>query len=733
MIDCTKTIQINSVWPGKFGGAVFTGKPLNAKKHLTCRASWKVLAQAPKTGEFWEVHGRLVTDDIYGKQLIVERCHLKQLPSPMFLLDYLSKSPRFRGFYFGAKKTRQLISTVGSESLLIELLNGDRWQDLGDVINPGIAKRLCQKWREAQNEIETITFLVEHGFDAEISRRLIRLCQENTVERLKNNPYHLLAFGGISKNIWKTVDTCGRNLNFPLDDSRRLVGAIEHVMYQRLREGHTAATEHEVLDMAARILRTDNRAAMALKLALKEQAICITDLYGERLYQAVGPAYIEHSLERRLERLVGGAMQGCLFEITPESASRIVFEYSKGIWQELGYELTVDQRSAVEMALTNRCSVITGYGGTGKTTVLRSVVELSVANHRRVYCMALSGKAKERISESTGQSATTIHAFINAALKVTKGEDTWVDLDCDPLIVIDEASMVDVSLFNRLLAVFDERSFSLLTVGDDAQLSPVGFGLAWHRMIGTTIPTIKLSKVYRQAEESALHRAAMGIRDGNCEELPMWQGEEEGVFFVPANTETLKQTIYQLKEKIPGAQVLTPHVSDRMPDSAIALNKLLQKSLDHGEDDYERPGFRVGRYFLRVGDPVIVTENNYELGLFNGTMGRMLELKSNDGELEGVFEFDSKDENESLSVQDCYDIGLSLAYAISIHKSQGSEFDKTIMTTTVASKLVERSMIYTGLTRSKRLCLLVGDKSIYQKAVTSPTRAATLRVGFSLQ
>ena len=168
-------------------------------------------------------------------------------------------------------------------------------------------------------------------------------------------------------------------------------------------------------------------------------------------------------------------------------------------------------------------------------------------------------------------------------------------------------------------------------------------------------------------------------------------------------------------------------------DSAIALNKLLQKSLDHGEDDYERPSFRVGRYFLRVGDPVIVTENNYELGLFNGTMGRMLELKSNDGELEGVFEFDSKDENESLSVQDCYDIGLSLAYAISIHKSQGSEFDKTIMTTTVASKLVERSMIYTGLTRSKRLCLLVGDKSIYQKAVTSPTRAATLRVGFSLQ
>ncbi|MGH1462743.1 MAG: AAA family ATPase [Neptuniibacter sp.] len=731
MIKFSEIVQIKSVWPGYLGGAVFSAYPLSSKKAVTFRANWKTFTHPPKSGEFWLVKGQFYDDPIYGEQVEVKQCHLQPLPGHLFLRSYLLNNRRFRGFSLGKKKIDKLISEVGNEKLVIDLLNENKWKHIADVLHENIAKILCERWAQAQNEIDTITFLVEHNFNPQLCKKVISLCQANTVERLTNNPFHLLAFGGIARSIWKTVDACSTKLNIAFDDPRRLIGAIEHVMYERLRKGHTAATEEELLEAATKILKTPNQAEKAIESALKAQAICITSISkNEVVYQAIGPAYIEHGLEQRIQRLLDGTMQQSLFNIEHSSLSETIQSYSNTLKISQGYQLTDQQEQAVLMALTERCSVITGYGGTGKTTILRAVVDIATEMNKPVYLMALAGKAKERMSQSTDAPATTIHAFIAAALM---GKNSWVDLNCDPLLIIDEASMIDISLFNRLLKLFDKRSFSIVTVGDDAQLSPIGFGLAWHKMANSTIPTTKLTKVHRQAAESDLHRIAMKIRDGSTEPLPLWKGESEGVYLVEADKTSIRDKLKSLKKELPNAQILTPHMSEHMPDSGIVINVELQHALNISGTSGNTTGMRVGRYLIQPGDPVIVTENNYELNVFNGTTGTLISIKSQDDEgLTGVFEFDGYEENLILTEEQCHETGISLAYAISIHKSQGSEYQQTIVTSIAASNFVERSMMYTALTRSKKLCLIVGKQKIYEAAVTSLPRAETLRVGFNI-
>ncbi|MFL0806505.1 MAG: ATP-dependent RecD-like DNA helicase [Oceanobacter sp.] len=647
----------------------------------------------------------------------------------------------FRGFGFGDKKIDKLIRSVGNEHELIRILNHEKnWIHLKDILAEPIAKKLILAWRKVTNESQTMEFLVKHKFQPQLANKIIGLAKENTVERLTSNPYALLAFNGIAKNIWKTVDECGRNLEIENDDPRRLVGAIEHVMYKRLQQGHTAATYEEVIEQATKLLRTKNRASKALEAALSKHAICMLKSNGERLYQAVGPAHIEYSLENRLKRLLNGAMQYRLLGYDESEVALRVQEYASHFAEERGYPLTSEQHSAIEMALTKRCSVITGFGGTGKTTVLRAVVDVANQLGSPVYCMALAGKAKERIVQTTGAEASTIHSFIlSAMLSQIEGKKTFVDLNCDPLLIIDEASMIDIALFNRLLSLFDGKSFSLLTVGDPAQLSPVGFGLAWHRMVDSHIPMTRLTIVHRQVSESALHRVAMHIRNGEEHQLPVWDEEaREGAFFVDATKDSLENVLAKIKKKLPNAQLLTPHVSERLPDSSNKLNRVLQMALNASaiNDDFidSRPGFRVGRNFIREGDPVLVTENSYEIGVFNGTTGKMITITRNkDGALSGgAFTFDDREGEVSLTVEQCYDIGLSLGYAISIHKSQGSEYEQAIITNIVTSDFVERSILYTALTRSKTLCLIVGKHDVYRQAVVSKPRAETLRVGFTI-
>jgi exodeoxyribonuclease V alpha subunit len=725
----SKIIQVTSVSPGRFGGAFVKGDAVGERTELRCRIDWRVTINTPRVGEFWRMTGEYYDDVLYGQQLRVAKCQPVKLPEESYVASLLAHHPAFEGFYFGQKKITDLIDGFGPGDL-VKHLNDANICALSKVIQPAMAIKVVNSWHSLNNEVETINFLLSHRFSLELALKVIYLCPNNAIERLKANPYALVCFGDISRSIWRTIEACAKKLGISPDDENRLAAAIEYILYENLRCGHTAMPLLELLDAAEKLLKSRKRAEQGIHLSLARRAVCALNRGPELLLQLYGAAVIEMQLERRIENLISGSTQMLFFGKNEAQLKRLVDDYCSSE-SAAGFHFDQLQRAAIFMALNSCCSVLTGFPGTGKTTVLRAIIGIAKIMRREVHLLALAGKAKERARQTTGHRASTIHSFV-CAVKNGAGR---IDLDNNPLIIIDEASMVDVALFNELLSVFDGKPFSLLTVGDTEQISPVGFGLVLHRLVAVNdIHTVHLTEVYRQL--SALHKVAMAVRGYISRdtgiEIPEWNGEDEGIFFLPAGKKELRKKLLLLKwleskGKLPVAQILTPHMAERMPDSGAKINRYLQKELtgDHA-------GIRLGAHWLREGDPVIVSENNYDLGLFNGTTGELLRVETKDDMLTCVFTLEGHDGEVTLTTDELFKVGMKPAYAVSIHKSQGSEYDATIITCVTNSPMVERSLIYTALTRAKKLCLIVGSLEMFQMAVEKPSRAETLCVGFFL-
>lgn len=716
-------IQVNSVFPGVIGGAVFTGRATGERQVRVCRVSHKSLTRTPQPGECWKVSGWQIKIENFKSYIKVDSCHIRNLPAAAYVERLLVKHPAFRGLYFGRAKVDKLISTFGAENL-VKTLNAGNASHIGEVINPTIAENVVHAWHSLQNEIATVEFLMSHDFEPDLAQKIIKVCRNNTVERLKENPFALIAFKGLHKNLWDALDATAEKLGIKKDDPRRLVGAVENLLYERLSEGHTACSPDECIRLIAPILGDTSLAAYAIQSSLDRRAVCVTTVDGKKFIQPLGAAIIESQLESRIRRLL--ACQLSIFSGGQEEVDARIIQYEKKAVEELGYTLTEQQRAAVRMALLNRASIITGFGGTGKTSVLRAVCEIAEGQHRPVWVLALSGKAKERARQATGRNTFTIHGFI----QIASNKNSPVSVAGDPLIIIDEASMVDVSLMNTLLTLFDKEDFSLLMVGDTGQISPVGFGLFWHKLAKDEVVAVThLTKVHRTADQDNLQWVAMQIREGVFPELQEWNGETQGIFMVSCapTSKCLASELYKIKTRIPSAQIITPHMSTRMPDSGHIINERLQASL---AESFERPGIKMGSFWLKVGDPVIVTQNSYEHNLYNGETGVLDHLVEEEGQIYGVFSFGNR--TYYLSRSDLWSLGVQLGYAITIHKSQGSEYDTTVICSIVQSNFIERSMFYTAVTRSKKLCLIVGEKEIARASVAKPNRSETLCVGFSV-
>lgn len=752
-------MQIAKVYPGPYGGAIIVGVPVGQREELRSKVNSRLITRMPRQGEFWSISGSMVEDRDYGLQLVAQVCRPSDLPYTSYVSSLLANHPAFKGFALGRKKVGDVVKSFGDEALVKHLDDGNIHK-LTEVLTYPVARGLVDAWKFFRSEIAILKFLIDHRFSPELARKVMYLCREGTAERIKTNPYVLVCFGGITGNIWGTMERCARNLGFSLDFEGRLVGAVEHVLYERLRSGHTASGLEVLLAGAERLLGTRKRAEEGLRLALEQKAVCVYSLQTERLFQLVGVGIIEQTFERRIDSLVSGSRQIDLFYSDERRVKHLVDDYDQKLRTTVGLALNAEQKAAVLMALTNRCSVITGYDGTGKTTVLKAAADVARLLGRQTYML---GKAKERLRQATGHKSFTIHAFIGA---VRKGAED-VRLDDDPLIVIDDCSMVDVVLFNNLLGLFGDRQFSLLTVGDLAQISPVGFGLVWHRMAMLEgIPRTNLTQVYRQ--RSSLHDMAMmvcsndvRVLSGIADAIPVWNGETEGVYFAPANRKNLRETLFKLKRavdenirrhfrtrfavklqgvalearmrgaenggEIPKAVILTPHMSRRMSDSGDKINRHLQGCLTPLADS-----LLLGEHRLRVGDPVIVTENSYDLGLFNGTTGILLRISTRYGQASGCFRLDGHKEPVWLTTDKLLDVGMRVAYAVSIYKAPGSKYDAVLVTCVEKSPMLEKSFVYTVLTRSKNLCLIVGSREVFSNAVQSPRRTETLEVGFFL-
>ncbi len=306
------------------------------------------------------------------------------------------------------------------------------------------------------------------------------------------------------------------------------------------------------------------------------------------------------------------------------------------------------------------------------------------------------------------------------------------------LIVIDEASMVDILLMSKLFKALTNEDFRLIMVGDEGQLPPVGFGLCFHRLvsIGETerLKVIKLKEVHRTKSTSMLHRVSMDVREGKLPNLTKWSGEEEGVYLLPCDTKKeMHEVLLSAKQKVPHAQIVTSHVTEKRIDSAKSINNYIQYRT---QDKFlnEKACMQLGRIRIMENDPVIVTQNMYELDLYNGNTGVINSVYLCDETNEVKCDINFGDKGLiSITKSDAWMLGLDLAYCISVHKSQGSEYDTTIVCAIEDSFLLDRSMFYTALTRSKKLTLITGRYDVAKKAIRKGNRASKIDVVFDVQ
>lgn len=716
--DCI--VEITSVFPSPMGGAIFRGMRLGEKKIISFKASYKIISRVPRLGEFWKIIGSEIHTSDYGIVIDVQSAALTSMPSAVYVERLLARHVAFRGMSFGKSKISKLIASVGPLRL-VELLNANDHLSLKKIgLNSEIALRVCGAWRELKNETDLASFFYEHNIDSSLAVKIIRICRVNTLERLKRNPFSLIALSNARLATLRLIADIAFKLGISKSDEKTNIGIVEFAIYEHLESGHTIV---DLPTLVSRLLtlRKIVRCATApedmIRQALAARCICTLSRQNQIYVQAIGVAFIELTVENTVNKLLNNPV---LIPLHQQDIESVIDNYKDEYFQRFGYRLTQAQIDSISMALQHRISLISGFGGTGKTTILKCIVELAERQFTQVYVSALAGKAAARAKQTIGRDTYTIHALI---IKLRQNKHL---IEAEPLIIIDEASMVDISLINALFKVFDGKLFRLLLVGDVAQLPPIGFGLFFHVLINSNIPKKCLTEVHRVKITNPIHQAAMSIRAGDFYSLPSYSGQPKGIFIIdPSHTSRVVNLVCELRTKV-DALTLTSYSNERYVGSTTKLNYFLQETLNKTDS----LAMRLGSKLIKVGDPVIATINVYSLNIFNGMTGKVLSIDFNNSEeIECNIQFDFNDVPSLLTQSQCWEIGLDLAYALTIHKAQGSEYDNCIICLT---DRMERSALYTAVTRTKNLCIIVGSQEQFEHAILKLPLSQSINCGFNI-
>jgi exodeoxyribonuclease V alpha subunit len=423
---------------------------------------------------------------------------------------------------------------------------------------------------------------------------------------------------------------------------------------------------------------------------------------------------MERAIANRLRELLAGVPgpERNLFSINLPSiiAGAITeFENSSQV------RLSAGQRAAVAMALHQPLSVLTGGAGTGKTTVLQVIHRIAEQVGVPVLQMALSGRAAQRMREATGRPASTIAAFLRAA------EQGSVDPESEALVVIDESSMLDLPVMYSIVRALPVRA-RLLLVGDPYQLPPIGFGLVFHVLADSpNIPKVELVEVHRQAESSGIPQIAREIRYGIVPPLSSFAGLCAGVSFIEAGDGDVMDHIRGVLTEWRGcddAQILA--MTKRGASGVRSINATFHAMASPTKPKLEGWGFA-------EGDPIIYLVNDYQKELWNGSLGRIECILSSNGRRSLLCCLDGA--RKEIPEEDLHRIDL--AYAITVHKAQGSQF-KRVIVPIVRSRLLDRTLIYTALTRGMEQVVFIGDRDAFDAAITAPPHSRERQVGFSL-
>ncbi len=500
------TICVSKVYPGPIGGAIFSGTDAGGNRYRFI-ADYNRIFRAPVEGEVWTLEGSVKHHPKYGRQIHVEQSLLEK-PSGRLIIDYLVRHPGFKGTGIGLKKAERLWDIFGEE--LYTILAEKDVTRLSLVLTDISASRLAEAWEKAAGEAEIIAFLSHYGFDVRLANKVRSIWFDNTIQKLQENPYRMLAFAS-----WEKVDAVARALDVSACDGRRTVAAVESCLYRRLDAKHTVTPKEILADAISGVLKIERGAVVeeALRRAVEEYAV-VPCLDG---YQPLGAAAMEKVVADRFRSMISGGfkLQPSLFST---SIQTIIAGAVEKFRKDHGIGLTPEQRAAVEMALKEPLSIITGGAGVGKTTVLRIIHEVCEVIGTTVVQMALSGRAAQRMREATGRESSTIAKFLHA---VDTGK---IDPHSSPYVIIDESSMLDLPLMYSIVRALPEQS-RLLLVGDPFQLPPIGFGLVFHILAKShKVPRIEFAQVHRQALSSGIPQIAHYVRHGIVPELAGFTG-----------------------------------------------------------------------------------------------------------------------------------------------------------------------------------------------------------------
>jgi exodeoxyribonuclease V alpha subunit len=572
------------------------------------------------------------------------------------------------------------------------------------------AKRIVDAWAEQKVVREIMMFLHSNGVGTARAVRIYKTYGSDAVQVMTENPYRLTRdIRGIG---FKTADAIATRLGFEKTAMIRLRAGVSFALAEAMDEGHCGLPTEELIPLAAGLLDAPGHLiGTALDLERSEGNL-VVDKVGETSCTFLSGLY-------RAERTIAGR----LIQIADGRLPWPSIDAAKAVlWVEKrsGLKLAESQRAAVRLALTSKALVITGGPGVGKTTIVKAILRILGVKGVRMLLCAPTGRAAKRMSEATGIEAKTIHRLLEVD-PISGGfrRDESHSLDCD-LLVVDEASMVDVLLMQALLKAAPDNA-ALLIIGDIDQLPSVGPGQALADIIGSeAIPVVRLTEVFRQAAASRIIVNAHRVNQGLMPDLVPSAGDSDFYFVSADDPETASARIVELaKTRIPkrfglnpirDIQVLCP--MNRGGVGARSLNIELQAALNPaGERKVERFGWT-----FASGDKVMQVENDYDKEVYNGDIGYIGDVDPETGEL--TVSFDGRAVTYGFGELDV----LVPAYAATIHKSQGSEYPAVIVPVlTQHYPMLQRNLLYTGVTRGKRLVVLVGQK----KAVAIAVRNAS--------
>ena len=696
------TVTISTVYPGSTGGAVFSGHDVEGK-YLRFVADRDRIFRVPIVGEAWLLKGVSRRHSEYGDQVHVEQAMLVA-PSGRLVVDFLMRHPAFDGLGIGKARARRLWEEFGPD--LCAVLGQGQVEKLTRVLSAECAQKLVEAWRVVSEEAGIVTFLDHYGFDLHLANKIRKVWPRDTLAKLRENPYRMLAF-----SAWEKVDRMAHSLGLVDDDPRRQVAAVEACLYRRLDAKHTLTSAGMLVAEVATALRCCESTAMgAIDRSGREYAI-IAAADG---YQPVGAAVMENVVASYLRELLAGVPgpERNLFsgDLAATAAGAIeTYQSSTGL------HLNAAQRRAVEMAIHHPLSVLTGGAGTGKTTVLRVIHDVAERTGVSILQMALSGRAAHRLREATGREASTIAAFLRAAAR------GLVDPDSEPLIIIDESSMLDLPLTYSLVRALPARA-RLLLVGDPYQLPPIGFGLIFHVLAASpNVPRVELVEIHRQARSSGIPQIAQAVRHGSVPGLAEFTGCTCGVNFIETADDAIMDSLLRvLTEWSECDDVQILGAIKRGANGVRAINTTMHAYASAGKK-------KLDGWDLAEGEPIVYLVNDYRRGLWNGSLGRIDRVMSSAGRRSLVCSLDGAE--HEIPEEDFQHVDL--AYAITVHKAQGSQFKRVIVPVT-RSRLLDRTLIYTALTRGIEQVVFIGDRNAFDRAIVAAPHSQGRQVGFSM-